>query len=180
MSDLVRVDRSLILEDATLIFKNFKGAEGKYNREGDRSFSVLLGPEQADRLHREGWNVKQLKVREEGDIPQAHIHVAVSFDKGRPPKITMVTSKGKTPIEEDMCEILDWIDIDTVDIILNPYNWSVNGNTGIKAYLKTMYVVIHEDYLDMKYRELDDLPARAGRAIEAAPPWIEGEVVEND
>ena len=180
MSDLVRVDRSLVVEDATLIFKNFAGLEGKYNRAGDRSFSLLLPPDLADRLHREGWNVKQLRVREEGDTPQAHIHVAVAFDKGRPPKITMVTSKGKTPIDEDMCNILDWIDIETVDLILNPYNWSVNGNSGIKAYLKTMYVVIHEDYLDMKYRDLDDYPARAGRAIESGPSYIDGEVVEDD
>lgn len=200
MSVVDRIDRSLIIEDATMIFKNFAGREGKFNREGDRSFSVLLPPELAERLEREGWNIKYLKVREEGDIPQAHVHVSVSFDKGRPPKITMVTYNGcrhtsdvecrrkhrKTPIEEDMCDLLDHIDIQTVDLILNPYTWTVPGfgkelpRTGVKAYLKTMYVVLHEDYLDLKYGDLDDLPSRAGREIEAGVPWIEGSVVEDD
>jgi len=181
-----------------MVFKNFAGKEGKFNREGDRSFSVLLDPELAEELERQDWNIKYLKVREEGDTPQAHVHVAVSFDKGRPPKIIMVTFNGckhtskeecesrhrKTTIEEDMCAILDWIDIQTVDLILNPYTWTIPGfgkelpRSGVKAYLKTMYVVIHEDYLDQKYGDLEELPARAGREIEAGVPWIEGSVVE--
>lgn len=193
-------DRSLVIEDATMIFKNFTGREGKFNREGDRSFSVLLPPDVAKRLEAQDWNIKYLQVREEGDVPQAHVHVAVAFDKGRPPKITMVTFNGckheteeecrkwhrKTPIEEDMCSILDMIDIKTVDLILNPYTWTIPGvrgeppRSGVKAYLKTMYVVLHEDYLDLKYRDLEELPARAGREIEAGVPWIEGSVVEND
>ena len=167
---------TLTIENARVVFRNFEGKEGKYNRQGDRNFCVLLDEDLAERLHRDGWNVKALRAREEGDPDQPYIQVSVQF-KGRPPKITLVTSKGKTALSEDECEVLDWIDVDTIDLILNPYPWSVNGKSGIKAYLKTLYVVVHEDYLDMKYRELDDLPARAGRAIEAAPDYIEGEVI---
>ena len=194
-------DRSLIIEDATIVFRNFAGREGKFNREGDRSFSVLLTPEIAADLEQQGWNVKYLRVREEGDIPQAHVHVAVEYGKGRPPKITMVTFNGcrheseemcrqrhrKTPIEEDVVDLMDNIDILTIDLILNPYTWTIPGfgkeppRGGVKAYLKTMYVVLNEDYLEQKYAdyELENLPTRSGRAIEAGPPWIEGSVVEH-
>lgn len=168
--------RTLTIEDARIIFRNFAGKEGKYNREGDRNFCLLLDEDLAERLHRDGWNVKSLRAREEGDPEQPYIPVSVEYSK-KPPKIVLVTWNGKTTLTEDECEIIDWIDIKKIDLILNPYDWAVNGKTGIKAYLNTLYVVVQENELDMKYRDLEELPARAGRAIEAAPDWIEGEVV---
>lgn len=168
--------KPLVIEDARLIFRNFQGLEGKYNRAGDRNFCILLGNGLAEQLYNEGWNVKALKQREPDDPPQPYLHVAVSY-KGYPPKITMVTWKGKTPIDEDMVSFIDQIDIETADLILNPYVWSVNGKTGVKAYLQTLYVVIHENELDKKYRHLDELPTSSGRIIEGAPDWIEGEIV---
>lgn len=179
-SDLVPFNqepRSLTIENARLIFRNFKGLEGKYNRAGDRNFCILLNNVLGEQLFKEGWNVKALKSREPDEPPQPYLHVAVSY-KGRPPKITMVTWNGKTPIEEELVDFIDEIDIETADLILNPYPWSVNGKSGIKAYLKTLYVVVHEDELDKKYRHLDELPTSSGRVIEGAPDWIEGEIVQ--
>lgn len=173
---------TLLVEDARVIFRNFAGKEGMYNREGDRNFCLLLDEGLAEQLHEDGWNVKALKAREPGDPPQPYIQIAVSY-KIRPPKVTLVTESTmtKTPLGEEEVAILDWIDIKKIDLILNPYPWSVNGKSGIKAYLKTLYVVLMEDELDLKYRELEDLPARAGRAIEGhweGNDWIEGEVIE--
>lgn len=172
---------SLLMEDARVLFLNFAGAEGRYNRPGDRNFCVLLEPELAEELQRDGWNVKRLKPRENSDPdepPQAYLQVSVEYRKGPKPKITLVTWNGKTPLEEDECEIIDMIDIEKIDLILNGSKWSVNGETGVKAYLKTLYVVVREDPLDRKYRELDELPTMSGRVIEAGPNYIEGEIVE--
>jgi hypothetical protein len=49
--------------------------------------------------------------------------------------------------------MLDYADIKTIDVMLNPYEWEVNGNTGVKAYLKTAFVTLNEDELELKYAE---------------------------
>jgi hypothetical protein len=156
---------TLLFEDARIIFRNFEGREGKYNAEGDRNFCVLLDEELAKQLDRDGWNVKALRAREEGDPDQPYLEIKVSYKK-RPPKIFMITSRGRTPIMEDMVEILDFADIKTIDFVVNPYEWTVGGKAGIKAYLKTMFVTIHEDALEIKYADLEEVPTRSGRIDE--------------
>ena len=75
--------------------------------------------------------------------------------KGRPPKVVLISNRGgrqvRTDLAEQDVEILDWIEIANVDLILNPYEWAVSGKTGIKAYLKSMFVIMDEDELDQKY-----------------------------
>jgi hypothetical protein len=171
-------DRNIMVEDARIVFRNFAGAERMYNPAGRRNFGLLLDPELADQLHHDGWAVKQLKPREEGDEPQAYLQVAVSF-KGRPPTIVLISSRGRTTLGEDECAILDWVDIANVDLIVRPYEWEVNNKSGIKAYLKSIYVTIHEDALQLKYRDVPEIGAPEVPAIEAGPQYdFEGEVVE--
>ena len=163
------------LEDVTIAFRNFAGKEAMYNQAGDRNFAIFLDEETARMLESEGWNVKRLKEREEGEVPQAYVQVSVSY-KTRPPKIMMVTSRGKTYLGEDEVDMLDWVDIEQVDVTLNPYEWVVNGKTGVKAYLKTMVIVIEEDYLEMKW---DAIIEDRQKAIGPANDYIDGEVVED-
>jgi len=158
-------DNTVVIEDATIIFRNFSGKEGQYNREGDRNFAVLLPEDVAQAMATDGWNVKWLKAREEGEEEQAYLSVSVNF-KGRPPTVVMITSNGRTTLHEDDIDVLDYVDIETIDMILNPYEWSVNGKSGVKAYLQSIYVTIREDRLALKYNSLDELPARAGRTDE--------------
>lgn len=154
---------TILMEDVRIIFRNFAGKEGQYNREGERNFAVILEDEKlVKQLEKDGWNVKYLKAREEGDDEQPYLQVSVGY-KNRPPKIVMISSRGRTELNEDQCEILDWADISKVDLIINPYEWLVNGKTGLKAYLKSMFVTIEEDELDLKYAHVEDVPTRSGR-----------------
>ncbi|ADD81076.1 single strand annealing protein [Rhodococcus phage ReqiPoco6] len=175
----------LLVENAQIIFRNFAGKEGMYNAEGDRNFCLLLEPELAEALMRDGWNVKHLKAREEGDEPQAYIQVSIKYrgrngNAVRPPSIVMITSKGRSNLDEDMCEMIDWVDIANVDLIVRPFEWSVNGKSGIKAYLKAIYVTIQEDALALKYQDLPEIGANGALAIESGEQndYIEGEVVD--
>lgn len=168
-----RNDKNLILEDVIIAFRNFEGKEDTYNRAGDRNFAILLDEDRAVQMERDGWNVKYLREREEGDGRQAYISVAVSY-KSRPPKIGMVTSKGLTYLGENEVEMLDWVDIEVADVTLYPYEWAVNGKTGVKAYLQTLFLKIEEDYLQQKWTAF----VEENRQLEIGPSYIEGEVVD--
>ncbi len=142
--------KTFMVEDARLIFRNFSGKEGQYNREGDRNFSVILDPDTAEQMLRDGWNVKYLAPRDEGDEATPYIQVAVNFKK-RPPRVMMITSTSRTSLTEDTIDVLDWSEIRTADLIARGYEWTVNGKSGIKAYLQSLFVTIEEDALERKY-----------------------------
>lgn len=170
---------NLIIENARILFRNFSGNEGQFNREGDRNFCLPLEPDVAQQMIEDGWNVKFLKPREEDDEPQAYIQVAVNYKyANKAPKIYMITSRGRTQVDEDMVNILDWADFANIDLIVNPSRWEVNGKTGIKAYLKTLYVTIMEDELDQKYADVPDSAQNTigGPMLEITDGIIEGEI----
>lgn len=142
--------KTFMVEDARLIFRNFSGKEGQYNREGDRNFAVILDEETAKMMLADGWNVKGLASREEGEPDTPYIQVAVNF-KNRPPRVVMITSTSRTHLDESSVAVLDWAEIQTADLIARAYEWEVNGKSGIKAYLQSLFVTIEEDALERKY-----------------------------
>lgn len=167
--------KPIVMEDARILFRNFAGAEGKYNREGDRNFCVVLDPAAAEQMAQDGWNVKELPAREEGDAPQPYLQIKVNWG-GRPPRVVMITSRGRNALTEDTCNVLDWVEIKKVDLIVNPYEWEVNEKTGVKAYLKSIFVTIVEDELELKYADVPEAPDSAanlvgGREQEETPDW---------
>jgi len=153
-------DHSEMFEEARIIFRNFEGKEGPMNTAGNRNFCVVLTAEQADDLERKGYNVKRKPPREDGDEEFRFLKVKVSF-KGRPPRIVMLTSRGRTTLDEDLCQMLDVAEIESSDLIIQPYKYTVNGKTGISAYLKSIYVTIHEDALELKYANVREIGGRS-------------------
>lgn len=143
-------DEEITIEGAQVVFRNFAGDEKQFNRAGDRNFCIILDPGLAEELERKGWNVKFLRAREEGDEPRPYIKVKVKFGD-YPPRIVFLTLNGRNAIDEDLAEEIDRLEIENYDVTIRPYDWDVNGNTGRTAYLKTMYVKILEDPLDVKY-----------------------------
>lgn len=154
------IEDNIRIEGARIGFRNFSGEEGRFNPKGRRNFCVFLEEDIAKDMEKEGWNVKWLQPREEGDEPQAYLQVKVVFGK-IPPKIVLVTMRGKTRLDEDTVNILDWAEIQNVDLVIHPYNWEVNGNTGVSAYIKTMYVTLREDEFESKYYDVPDSAASA-------------------
>ena len=131
----------LQVNDARIIYRNFKGEGGKYNREGDRNFAMVIpNQELADELISRGWNVKIKAPREEGDDPFMYLTIKVKFnDHG--PRIYLTAGNHTNCLEEDMVAMLDDIDIRSVDLDIRPYDWEVTGKTGRTAYLQAMEVI---------------------------------------
>jgi len=150
----------ITLEGVRIAFRNFSGAEGQFNRKGDRNFCVFLPEDVAAQMANEGWNIRTLKAREEEDEPQAYIQVAVNYN-GRPPRVVMITERGRTSLGEGEIDILDWAEVKTTDVIIRPYQWEVSGKTGVKAYMQSVYITINEDELERKYADVPDSAANS-------------------
>lgn len=164
-----RVKDEIKLEGVRLIWRNFAGEARQYNAEGKRNFAIPLDEETAKHMRDLGWNVKSKETEFDGVMETLHhISVNVKMDGKVPPKIFVITkSKNRrNALDEDTVSMLDWAEFDTVDVILRPYNWVVNGNEGVSAYLKTLFAVLHEDDLEKKYAHIPEDDGTL--AIEAA------------
>jgi len=139
------------IEDVQIIFRNFAGEKSTFNQNGDRTFAVVLDEKLAKTMADDGWNVKLLESREEGEPGTPYIQVTVGY-KNRPPYIVLISGDdNRTHLTEDIVGMLDGIDIKTADLICRGYDWDVNGKKGTKAYLKTLFVTLEEDDLMRKY-----------------------------
>ena len=149
--------RLLEIENARIVYRNFSGEGGKYNREGDRNFAVVIpDQETADMLLDMGWNVKIKPPRDADDSPFMYLPVKIRYND-RGPAIYVVSGKNVKRVSQDSVSMLDEIDIQSVDMDLRPYDWEVNGKTGRTAYLQAMNVIQNIDRFGAKY-VADEIP----------------------
>ena len=144
------------IEGTRLVFRNFSGEKGKFNKDGRREFGVVLPRELALQMKDDGWNVKQFRARED-DVEEPEFYILVKIgEKGNPPKLVMINSRGRVDIPVGEADILDWVTVAEADLIINPFHWDVDGNTGISAYLRSLYITVDEDELERKYADVPD------------------------
>ena len=141
-----KITDNLTFNNARIVFRNFTGRAGRFNAEGIRSFSVVIEDEEfAHQLEHDGWNVKWPKPREDGETLAPTLPVAVSFDP-YPPRIKQVQEGGgEVWLDASNVFTLDDAEIITCSMVIRPYNYEVNGSTGVKAYLKDMKVEVARD-----------------------------------
>ncbi len=143
----------LLVDDARIIFRNFAGAQTKFNREGDRNFALVIdNQEDADRLIEDGWNIKIKPPRDEDDTALMFLPVKIKFNE-RGPKVYLTTGTKMVELDEDSVECLDNIDIAAVDLDIRPFDWEVNGKTGRSAYLEKIHVTQEVDRFKARYED---------------------------
>lgn len=155
----------LEINDARIIFRNFKGEESKYNRKGDRNFALIIAggtldngfekknvtaEEMADTLIKDqnrydvGWNVKIKAPREEGDEPFIYLPVKVKFND-RGPKVYLKSGRSTITLSEETVGMLDDIDIASVDLDIRPYDDVISGNPFRAAYVQSLWITQEVD-----------------------------------
>lgn len=156
---------NLTIRNARIIFKNLSGKATQYSPAGRRSFSVIIDDETfAETLKNDGWNIKPLRKRDPDEPQHYHLPVAV-FYGNYPPAITLISGNTKTMLDESTVQMIDWAEIKKVDLVVRPREYTVSGRTGIKAYLKTMYLTIEEDELAAEYADIGE------NHLEEDPPF---------
>lgn len=141
----------LQIDDARIIYRNFRGAADKFNREGDRNFAVVIPDEEmAEALKNEGWNVKIKPPRDVDDTPFMYLPVKVKFND-RGPTAYLKTGRAMNKLDEESIGCLDDIDIISVDMDIRPYDWTVREKTGRTAYLQSIHVTQEVDRFAARY-----------------------------
>lgn len=136
----------LQIDEARICYRNFRGEAGKFNKEGERNFSLVIPDEEvANDLIERGWRVKIRAPREEGDTPFMHLPVKVNFNS-RGPKVYLKSGKRTLELDESTVNMLDSVDITSVDLDIRSYDWENSfGETGRKAYLMNIWVTQRVD-----------------------------------
>jgi hypothetical protein len=154
------IKSNISIANADIGFRNFSGKLGRFNPEGQRNFCVFLDDNLSAKLEDDGWNVRWLTPKDDGAPKQGYLQVKVAYDN-TPPKILIISSKGKTLMDEESVSIIDWADIAKIDLVICPYNWTMhkgtpNEKSGVKAYVKAMYITIAEDEFEKQYYDAPD------------------------
>lgn len=143
----------LQIDDARIIYRNFRGEGGKFNREGDRNFAVVIPKQElADELLNRGWNVKIKPPKDEEDSPFMYLPVKVKFND-RGPQVYLRTGDRVNRLDEETISVLDDVYIRSVDLDIRPYDWDVNGKSGRTAYLQSIEVIQEIDRFAARYAE---------------------------
>lgn len=146
-------------DNARLIWRNFSGRADKFNRDGERNFTLVIPDQEiADALmantneYGAGWNVKIKPPREEGEAPLIYLKVKVAFsDYG--PKIRLRSGNNTVILDEETVGCLDHIDILNVDLDIRPYDGDGNYGPFRSAYLQGMHVTQEIDRFAARYAD---------------------------
>lgn len=147
------------IDGRDIMFRNFEGRGDKFNREGDRNFSLRLrDPESAEALANEGWNVRVKPPRDEDEDEFRRLPIKVKFtDYG--PQVYLWSGDNRVELDEESIGCLDNIEIDHVNMDVRPYNWTVNGRDGRTAYLQVLEVFQRTNRFEERYNRMrkDDM-----------------------
>lgn len=146
-----RNDKTIYVDNARIIFRNFSGKPDRFNPAGGKRTFHLVVPdvETADKLIAAGWAVRK-KPAEDGGM-FCSMKVNVHYGKGRAPFIALYANARPVRINEDTVGTLDGVSIDHVNMILRPYAWDPSGRNGASAYLNSLEVYVRVDEIEARF-----------------------------
>lgn len=144
----------LELENVAIIHRNFSGAIKEFNKTGQRTFSIILTNDEAEELLEKGLSVRQRPAKEDPNEVFCFLPCTIGYNNpNMKPLIYRINGQRMTQLFESNVGTLDGADIESADVTLNLRPWSVNGSSGIKCYVQSMYVKTAEDRFASKYAD---------------------------
>lgn len=137
-------------------FSHFDGRPATFNDEGDHNFTIILPEAQAKELMEQGWSIRELEGREEGDPPEYLLKVKISYRFEAPPIFFLKGTRRYRADERDMADIKR-ATCEQIDVIIQPSRWVHGKDTGVTAYVKEMYVKIRESRFGAKYADYEEV-----------------------
>lgn len=141
----------LQFDDVEIKWPNFSGKQDKYNRDGKRTFNIIIPDEEMkEALVAEGWNVKTRPANDDYEDPLYYLPVKILYHDEElahlDPVVTLITGRSQNELDEETIGTLDHIDIlEIPHMDISPYDWEVQGKTGRTAYLKKAIIVQEVD-----------------------------------
>ena len=147
---------TIVLKDIEPVFRNFSGEARQYNNAGDRNFNAKVSEAQAQMLRNKGFRIKEMAPNAYNDEPSYFLKVKVSY-RFDAPNVNLITSKCTRRLDEDTISELDHMSIEKCDISIVGSHWSQpSGETGVTAYLRSMYATLREDPLELEYASMEE------------------------
>lgn len=151
----------LQIDDARITYKNFTGAASKFNREGERDFTLIItdgtitdmtgrtynatADEIAEALLNDvnrygaGWNVKIKPPRMEGERPFISLKVKVRFTEWGP-NCYLISRGRKVRLDESSIHRFDKVAIETCNLDIRPYDDTISGRPFRSAQLQSIEI----------------------------------------
>ncbi len=146
----------ILFEDCKVIFKNFKGDPDKFGNT-DRVFHIVLDNDVANELDASGFKVNVLKPRNEEEELNPRKTLKIKIGDKFPVPLFLIDNGIKTPYPFENIGVLDMMDIEKVDLAVNPFAWTnPGGRSGKTAYLKALYFTVSDDPLGNKYADAEE------------------------
>lgn len=134
---------SLVIKDAEIYFKNFRGRELPFNPAGKRTFCVRIDGRKARKLKKDGWSIKTMYINRSRTKTRWYLPVTIyeSYaDTKINSKVVAIISGGNIKtcklLHGNSLGLLDVVDIEHLNMVIRGYEYNVNGRHGIKAYLR--------------------------------------------
>lgn len=137
-------------------FSHFDGKADTFNDPGDHNFTIILPPEQALDLQEQGWSIRKLDPREEGDDPEYTLKVKISY-RFEPPKIYLIKNGRKIRADEQDLSDIKRATTEQISVIIQPSRWVHGNNSGITAYVKELYAKIRQSRFEEMYEDYEEI-----------------------
>lgn len=143
---------SLVIKDAEMYFKNFRGRELAFNPAGKRTFCVRIDGRKAKKLRKDGWSIKEIYFNKSHTKKRWFLPVTIyesCADTKINSKVVAIISdvrglKVCKQLNGRSLGVLDVVDIEHLNMVIRGYEYNVGGRHGIKAYLRNADVYISD------------------------------------